>query len=929
MKPFLLVVFGLTVICERGLCQEESFQLNSIFLNSKWSEGEHFGEYVEFLDQLSPDVNDPAEIPNKLSSQTWRSSTSNTVNFGVVTHAVWVRFAVTNPDSKNKTYVIEHDYPSDQINFYQFTDGDLIAQHELGYKVSANGDINFRNPSIRVEIQPGTSIFYVRIHHLGAVRFTARLWSYDAFLNHVLSDTIAVGIILGISALTVLYNLFFYLTLRTRAYLYNTIYVLFCLHYCSFFVGTSGQSGAFLKALAANSWIPTMFLMFTFLGLFTSRFLKLESAHRYVRLTFKVIIGMSVIGAVLGFVDALASFKLFQLIFVPCAVFFLVLASLKAAKGYRPAFFYLISFAFMLLGAIVESLVAQSTLSPDFSPWPFLVGYSMQSVFLSLAVGDQFNMRQKAARIKIEDLNVELQHNIDHINEIVEEQTRDIKSIMQHISLGIFTIIDSDFQIGKDTSLELKQILNQSEKEPVNAIELLFQGSNLDTDSIDRAKQAISFSLGQDAFVFETNCHCLPEEITVKQASQDVKIINIDWNPIVNDEDIITKILVVVRDVSKLHQLQISRHEQDELLQTIFELSSLSSDKSQRFLKVCRQRVQECWNLTERMADLDAESLKIIFINIHTLKGNARTYNLSKLAERLHQYEDYLSDLRSDSAAYDQSLLLQGLTSIRSLIDHYSFVNEAKLGRASENDKHLRVDFDKVELMISAIERQEQSPSLYRVKVGELLEFLRSEYYQTVSDVVTESFRDIDKIARDLGKPTPRVVLEIEKHYVDKSSEELLHNIFVHLIRNAIDHGIEPEEERRQNSKSVEGCIQVSIWVEPGELAIRFRDDGRGLNLSQIRRIAMDRGLFTSDTPATAREIAEMIFHPGFSTANSVTNISGRGVGMDAIRRYVESYQGSVSLVLLESSPAQKEAGFQAFEIIICLPEVRVLRSAA
>jgi len=118
----------------------------------------------------------------------------------------------------------------------------------------------------------------------------------------------------------------------------------------------------------------------------------------------------------------------------------------------------------------------------------------------------------------------------------------------------------------------------------------------------------------------------------------------------------------------------------------------------------------------------------------------------------------------------------------------------------------------------------------------------------------------------------------------------------VHLIRNAIDHGIACPQERLQAGKPRAGLVRLSAAHEGAHVVIRIDDDGNGLDLASIQRRAVETGLLSDDDRPGDEELANLIFEPGLSTARSITSVSGRGVGMDVVRRQVEALRGTVSV---------------------------------
>ena len=163
---------------------------------------------------------------------------------------------------------------------------------------------------------------------------------------------------------------------------------------------------------------------------------------------------------------------------------------------------------------------------------------------------------------------------------------------------------------------------------------------------------------------------------------------------------------------------------------------------------------------------------------------------------------------------------------------------------------------------------------------------------------VSGVFRKMARLVRDLSRKTGKQVEFVqvgEATEMDRSMVERIEDPLVHMMRNALDHAIEPPEERRTLGKSTTATIQLSASHEGGSVAISLRDDGRGLSREKILKKARERALIPgSGETLTDQEVYALIFVPGFSTASQVTEISGRGVGMDVVKRSVEDMRGRV-----------------------------------
>ena len=164
---------------------------------------------------------------------------------------------------------------------------------------------------------------------------------------------------------------------------------------------------------------------------------------------------------------------------------------------------------------------------------------------------------------------------------------------------------------------------------------------------------------------------------------------------------------------------------------------------------------------------------------------------------------------------------------------------------------------------------------------------------------IRDTFLKMKRVVRDVSKKTNKEIeliisgeeTEIDKTMVDKLSEPL-----VHLLRNSIDHGIENKELREERGKNPVGKVHLSASHKGSNFVIEIKDDGGGINKEKILKKAIERGVASEDTDYSDEEIANFIFAAGFSTADSITDVSGRGVGLDAVRTSIEDMRGKVQV---------------------------------
>jgi two-component system chemotaxis sensor kinase CheA len=179
----------------------------------------------------------------------------------------------------------------------------------------------------------------------------------------------------------------------------------------------------------------------------------------------------------------------------------------------------------------------------------------------------------------------------------------------------------------------------------------------------------------------------------------------------------------------------------------------------------------------------------------------------------------------------------------------------------------------------------------------DLQEVVMRTRMQPIGNVWSKFPRLVRDLAMQCGKQV-HVEMQGEETELDRTIVEAIKDPLTHLLRNAVDHGIEPAEERLRAGKPGQGVLRLRAEYAAGQVNIELSDDGRGLDYARIRRKAVERGMITLDRAATLsdHDAAQLIFAPGFSTAERITHLSGRGVGMDVVKTNIERIGGTVEI---------------------------------
>lgn len=343
----------------------------------------------------------------------------------------------------------------------------------------------------------------------------------------------------------------------------------------------------------------------------------------------------------------------------------------------------------------------------------------------------------------------------------------------------------------------------------------------------------------------------------------------------------------------------------------------------------------------------DGELLHALFRAAHTLKGSAGLVGFDAVSDLAHDLEELLDRLRARKLAVDGglvALLLQSADALREAVAAGGTAPpppaqalSARIARtiASATDvaapssgtppaqpspsaaRTLRVDVRKLDRMLDlsgeiGIARGRLTDMLERrasLTAEEILAAHRDadRLYLDLQELIMKArmvpvglvFHQHLRLVRDLaaaqGKQA-RLVVEGGEAEVDTAIVEGIRDPLTHMVRNAVDHGIESPEVRRRRGKDPGGRILLRAFHEAGTIVIQVVDDGAGLPRERIAERAQLLGLVSDASKVTDEEIGRLVFEPGLTTSETVTEISGRGVGMDVVRRNVEALRGSVSV---------------------------------
>jgi two-component system chemotaxis sensor kinase CheA len=307
----------------------------------------------------------------------------------------------------------------------------------------------------------------------------------------------------------------------------------------------------------------------------------------------------------------------------------------------------------------------------------------------------------------------------------------------------------------------------------------------------------------------------------------------------------------------------------------------------------------------ELIRALPEEEMRLgeILLQCGTLSAQELEYGLTAQAAIADQVTLPLGGILVESGAVQAAV-------VDAAVEKQQQVKDAKV----RQQRLIRVDADKLDQLINLIGELVIAGSgadliARRVGIADLLESAEhmGKLIEDVRDTalslrmvqIGETFTRFQRVVRDVSKELGKdigLIIEGAETELDKTVVEKIGDPLMHLVRNSMDHGIEKAELRQQRGKPLQGTIQLNAFHDSGSIVIEVSDDGGGLNKEKILSKAIEKGIVAENHNLTDQEIYKLIFAAGFSTADQVTNLSGRGVGMDVVRQNIEALRGTISI---------------------------------
>ena len=844
-------------------------------------------------------------------------------SYGFTTFTYWFKFKVKNDRKEGLHWLLGFEYPMiDRIDVFYKNDGESkwTRRRAGDHFPFAKRDISHRFFYMKMEFDAGkTKEFIVRFRTAGSSEFPMYIKSPYQLQADDHHSQLVQGMFLGFMGILAAYNILLFIGSKKSEYLYYTLF----LSAVALFKAT--MNGVSYEYFWPNSpWWANKAAFFTpafaffAANLYTYKFLQFDQAKRY-RDIYLALIGIFAVMSIVSLILP-GKFTLVTIFFGLSSTVFMLGSSVhKLLQGFRPALYYLSAWVAILIGALIFGLQKLGIFPVSiYSQYGIEIASAVQGILLSLGQSEKINSYHREVRIA-QQRALNAQKEINRITEGMKkkleklvaartselsEKTRDITAILNNIQQGIFTI-DSDALIRGDHSEFLNEILELSDLRDRHISDVLLNHTSLTGDERAQILTQITNSMGEDQINFEANSHLLPKKLEFTR-NQRLKHLELEWTCITTDDDVVEKIMVTIRDITLIRQWEIKQAELDHEQLAMQEILKVNALRFKQYIESTQQMAKECLDLMEH-PDL-VKVWNRILRNLHTAKGNSRTYGFVELSDCFHNIEDQLSQV--DPANVNQSKrlqLIQLVSDAIELLNYYVTINDKKLernlvGRLEEmvlDTYHFIED-----LQINGALDQYKNMRRF-LPLFEAIGNFAKQPIETILDPVVQS---LPALARDLKKPRPNVHFSGDTLLIDRDLAKIFENVFTHLFRNSMDHGFD--------ERDAEASIGIKIEEKDDYFNITYADSGRGLNLHKLREIGLHRQLIQES--ANLKKIAELIFHTGLSSRDRATSISGRGVGMNAVRDFLREIGGDIEIVLGKPKPQE---GYYNFCFTIYVPK--------
>lgn len=465
--------------------------------------------------------------------------------------------------------------------------------------------------------------------------------------------------------------------------------------------------------------------------------------------------------------------------------------------------------------------------------------------------------------------------------------TKEIKEILNNIEEGIFTI-NPDLTVNSEHSTKALDLYNTSGFQHKSLQEIF----NLSPQKNEVFKRWLNLLCQPEKLKhWQKYVELSPVLEIVNHLEEGDEYIQVKYRPIIENNKL-KKLMVISKDITATRQIEkeLANIKKEHLLMVEHLVGVIDNDMEtlEMFLDYFLQSIKDLKKTN--LDDCSPLEINESYRLLHTLKGNAGSLGFIEVSKIAHDVESLLENIKANK--FDESISQTELSAfIKQFIDEYQAIKKIK-DMLEQGKEHLvNVNRDEYEHLITSLKDGTLSDMPSIIHTLELLQSVSFEHFcRHYKKMFARYTEENNKQSCLFDISTPDIPLS--HNLIEKINFPLMH-----LINNSMDHGLENDDERKLIPKG-QGIITLSLFDQDDFTVIEVKDNGRGMDYEEIYKRALDKGLIQHEDAQnmTEQEKLNLIFLPGFSMVSLVTNISGRGVGMDAVKVAIETHGGLVEI---------------------------------
>ncbi len=431
-----------------------------------------------------------------------------------------------------------------------------------------------------------------------------------------------------------------------------------------------------------------------------------------------------------------------------------------------------------------------------------------------------------------------------------------------------------------------------------NVMQTLYRNLYAKREIYDSVESALITVMGENELQWDLVESNFPRKIEyiepgLGQEKINFKLLKINISPIWDSHENLQRLLFVIEDITDFEKMELQfkqEQEQTGMLECVLENTLEDLNVA---IKHFQQSLAECRTITESIDPVSFMELQRI---LHTMKGNARQLKMRVLSDQIHNSETAVMAQMSNIFYSDNAdgIIFEIDKIDKVILAHVGLIQKFLRSESSWGEGIVpiyKLALEQAEVAVAGLKENANSEACHQVEIA----FRRIEF-KSIAALAVKFAPMITEISKEFGK---KIEFEIESDALVRSDQALaLSECLLHLIRNSIDHGIEMPDIREQLGKSEVGKIKIYCIDNIDSLTVTLSDDGAGIDTNKVIMSAIKKGLVSAEQVAefSQQEKLNLIFLPNLSTKDSLSDVSGRGIGMDVVKENIEKIGGNLML---------------------------------